>query len=180
MVNVTKVGFILEVRAENERDLGDKLYGYDDFEAERELLGFDPHNDDISDELIREEMAKNRYSMDDVMEIQQKQETVNDLLLEANFEGHGVLFKTDGTNLSGDGPREIPHFDHSATCDNYKECKNEDDENYYRLFSPAELILEGTAGTDILGDYKLRDDIVVKLTGIATNPTPGEDKTERM
>lgn len=182
MTNVTKVGFILEVRAENERDLGDKLYGYDDLEAERALAGFDPHNDDIDWELCRDELARQGHTMNNARELQEEQETVNDLLRNARFDGHGVLFKTDGTNLSGrDGPSEIPHFGHSVTCDDHEECENNSSENYYRMFSSADLIIEGNANADILGDYKLRDDVLVSLSGInGEPPEPGEEPAERV
>lgn len=177
--NVTKVGFILEVRAENENDLGNKLYGYCDYEAQCELVGLDI-KDEPTHEQIRDEMAHQGYMMEDVYELQREQETVNDLIRNAEFEGHGVLFKTNGTNLSGDGPTEIPHFNHSVTCNNHEECKNTDEEKYYRLFSPADLILEGTASTEIMGDYKLREDVSITLSGIATNPVSGNEPAERV
>lgn len=172
---VTHVSFILEVEAENRRELGDKLYGYDDLEAERVAMGYDPHNDDIDYEYIRDARWDERASETDICEIQAEQETVNDLLNDAAFDGHGVLVKTDGTNLgSPSEATEIPHFRHSAGCDNSEACHDHPDAGgVYRLFSPADLILDGAADTDILREYKLRDDVLVSLVGIGSNPSPG-------
>lgn len=178
-MTVVKVGYILEVRAKNERELGDKLYGYDDLEAERELLGYDPHDDAIDWDTTHDELTMQGYSMDDVYELQEDQETVNDLIRDAQFEGHGVLFKTNGTNFGSSDPTVIPHFRHSAACENHKECENNEKENYYRMFSGGELILEGGTSA-LLGDYMLRDDVLVSLTSFSRGISPGETPAERI
>lgn len=185
---VTHVGFILEVAADNPRDLGDKLYGYDDLEAERVAMGYDAHDDAIDyDYLMEEASYEESVSMEEVEAVQTEQETVNALLTDAVFNGHPVLFKTDGTNLAdvtaSDDYTEIPHFSHGASdCADVDACRaHPDSGGVYRMFPEADLILAGAADMDgVHGAYQLRDDVLVTITSVRSNPTPGKTDAEQV
>lgn len=174
---VTLASFYLEVRAEDRADLGDKLYGYDDLEAENIARGLEPRA------LTYDETRSGGVepvSEDEVRAIQAEQDTVNDLLRRASFDGHGVLFKTDGTNLGGPPSEatEIPHFGHgSANCDDVRACEGG---NVYRLFPSADLVLAGRFTPDQMGRYRLAEDVHVVISGVAMNPEPGTDAAERI
>ena len=188
---VTKVGGYIEVRADSRQELGDKLYGPDDTEAECHLAGLDmdavfadvetDEEYDRAYDHIRGELYHNGYDIEDVEAYQANYETVNRLLRDAVFNGHPVLFKTNGYNL--DSPQEaleIPHFGHSAVCDDHETCRDEPGSGgIYRLFDIGDLILDGEATVDTIGTYALRDDVRITLCGIE-HPTPGTTDATRV
>jgi hypothetical protein len=167
--------FYLEVAAESRPDVGDKLYGYDDIEAEAVARGYGPR------EVSFEEMQEMEPIFADEWEaVQAEQTTVNDLLTDAMFAGLPVLFKTDGTNLgSPSEAAEIPHFGHSGECD--PGCPERDgDESVYRLFPSADLVLAGhTDPRDLQGRWRLRDDVELKITS-ASRGSEGTTPAERV
>lgn len=179
------VSVILEVAAENRDELGVKLYGYDDFQAECELAGCDPeplfeeYEQDKVYNIVREELHNNGYDQKDVEDLQDEVETVNELLDNAVFNSHPVMYRANGYNLgSPTDMTEIPHFNHGANnCDDVEACKNKPDSGgVFRTFDAGNLILKGTAPRfKIQGQYELRSDVRVKLTVKNPNPTPGKE-----
>ena len=168
---VTKVSFYLEVQVEDDETLGTKLYGPCDTEARAWTLGLDI--EDLQDDPYLNEDLRG-VPEEEWHSAQEEFVSVLNLIENAAFAGHGVLFKTDGSNLgSEEDSSEIPHFGHSINCETGCE---ETNGTVHRLFQSGDLILEGNAESDILGDYELRNDVRISLCGIENNPIPGDQE----
>jgi hypothetical protein len=183
--NVSVVGVIVEVAAENEDQLREKLFAPDDIVAQCRLIGheydelYGNHEQSEADDILREEMRRQDYTMEDVYELQEEHTTVSEQINNAVINGHPVLTITGG-DFGVDGFSEIPHFNHGAShCEDTDKCREDHDSGgVFRTFEVGDLVLQGDSSLmQLAGSYKISDDVLISITK-CHGLNPGENQAE--